>query len=134
MGLRAKITGVWRDTATKADRRRHAVRRMALLLAVLALALAAYLYGRSQSPAGISTEDAESVDLYAEALKVVREDSVDQEAIDPEKQTHGAIEGMIDYVSDEGHTRFLTPEEVENNREVISSTYLRVGVRLENKD
>jgi carboxyl-terminal processing protease len=107
---------------------------MALLLAVLVLALAAYLYGRSQSPAGISAEDAESVDLYAEALKVVREDYVDQEAIDPEKQTHGAIKGMIDSLSDEGHTRFLTPEEVENNREVISSTYVGVGVRLENKD
>ena len=130
----AKITGVWRDTATKVDRRGAGVRRMALLLVMLVLVLAAYLYGRSQSPAGLSAEDRESVDLYVEALDAVREDYVDQEAIDPEEQTYGAIEGMIDSLGDEGHTRFLTPEEAEKNREVVSSTYVGVGIRLENKD
>jgi carboxyl-terminal processing protease len=107
---------------------------MALLLAVLVLVLAAYLYGRSQSPAGISEEDRESVALYAEALDAVREDYVDQGAVDPQEQTYGAIEGMLDSLGDEEHTRFLTPEGVERNREVISSTYVGVGVKLEKKD
>lgn len=125
---------VWSDTAKKLDRRRAGVRQMALLLAVFVLVLAAYLYGRSQSPAGISEEDRESVDLYAEALDVVRADYVDQGSIDPEEQTHGAIKGMLDSLGDERHTRFLTPEEAERNREVISSTYVGIGVKLENKD
>jgi carboxyl-terminal processing protease len=107
---------------------------MSLLFVVLALVLAAYLYGRSQSPAGISEEDRESVTLYAEALDAVREDYVDQEAVDPEEQTYGAIEGMLDSLGDEGHTRFLTPEGAERNREVISSIYVGVGVKLEKKD
>ena len=125
---------MWKDTATKVDRRRASVQRMALLLAVLVLVLAAYLYGRSQSPAGISEEDRESVALYAEALDAVREDYVDQGAVDPQEQTYGAIEGMLDSLGDEGHTRFLTPEGVERNREVISSTYVGVGVKLAKKD
>ena len=125
---------MWSDTATKLDRRRASARRVALLLTVLVLVLAAYLYGRSQSPAGVSEEDMESVALYAEALDVVREDYVDQEAVDPEEQTYGAIEGMLDSLGDEGHTRFLTPEGAERNREVISSTYVGIGVKLEKKD
>ncbi len=134
MSQQAKITGVWSDTTTKLDRRRASVRRAALLLGVLVLVLAAYLYGRSQSPAGISEADRESVALYAEALDVVREDYVDQGAVDPEEQTYGAIEGMLDSLGDEGHTRFLTPEGAEKNREVISSTYVGIGVKLEKKD
>ena len=107
---------------------------MALLLVVLVLVLAAYLYGRSQSPAGISEEDRESVALYAEALDAVKGDYVDQGAVDPKKQTYGAIEGMLDSLGDKGHTRFLTPEEVEKNHEAVSSTYVGIGVRLENKN
>ena len=107
---------------------------MVLLLAVLVLVLAAYLYGRSQSPAGLSAEDEESVALYAEALREVREDYVDKEAVNPEEQTYGAIEGMLESLDDEGHTRFLTPEEIEKNREGLSSTYVGIGVQLEDKD
>ena len=41
---------------------------------------------------------------------------------------------MIDSLGDEGHTRFLSPEEVERSREAVSSTYVGIGVRLEEKD
>ena len=105
-----------------------------MVLVLLATALGAFLFGRSQSPADIGGEDRESLRLYAEALGAVREDYVDQEAVDPEKQTYAAIEGMLDSLGDEGHTRFLTPEEVESNRESLSGTYVGVGIRLEDRD
>ncbi len=69
---------MWEDTATKVGRRRALVRRMALLLVVLVLVLAAYLYGRSQSLAGISAEDEESVALYVKALDIIKYDYVGQ--------------------------------------------------------
>ena len=125
---------MWKDTTTKVDRRRTLARRMAFLLAVLMLVLAAYLYGRSQSLAGISAEDEESAALYVKALDIVKENYVGQEAIDPEKQTYSAIKGMLNSLDDGGHSRFLTPEETEKNREVLSSKYVGIGVRLENKD
>ena len=125
---------MWRENVTKVDRRVVIVRVMALVLVMLVLMLAAYLYGLSRSPAGISEEDKESVALFVEALRAVQEDYVDQEAVDPEEQTYGAIEGMIDSLGDEGHTRFLTPDEVEKSREAVSSTYVGIGVRLEEKD
>jgi carboxyl-terminal processing protease len=125
---------MWRENVTKVNRRVVIVRVMALVLVMLVLMLAAYLYGLSRSPAGISEEDRESVTLFVEALRAVQEDYVDQEAVDPEEQTYGAIEGMIDSLGDEGHTRFLSPEEVEKSREAVSSTYVGIGVRLEEKD
>jgi len=124
---------MWRPT-TKLDRRVVVVRVMALVLVMLALMLAAFLYGRSQSPAGLPEQDRESVALFAEALNTVREDYVDREDVDASEQTYGAIRGMIDSLGDEGHTRFLTPEEVEASREAISSTYVGIGIRLQNKD
>src|SRR3954447_18531612 len=125
---------MWKETATKVDRRQALVRRMALFLVVLVLVLAAYLYGRSQSPAGVSEENKQSVALFVEALNAVEEDYVDQKEIDPKEQTYGAIKGMLDSLGDEGHTRFLTPEETEKSREMISSKYVGIGIRLEDKD
>jgi carboxyl-terminal processing protease len=104
-----------------------------LVLAVLlaATALGSFYLGRSQSPASLGVEDRESLALYAEALDTVRDDYVDQQALDPEKQTYGAIEGMLDTLGDKGHTRFLTPEERAQNEEGLSGTYVGIGVQLE---
>ncbi len=105
---------------------------MLVLAALLAAtALGSFYLGRSQSPASLGEEDREGVALYAEALDAVRDDYVDQEALDSEKQTYGAIEGMLDTLGDEGHTRFLTPEEREQNEEGLSGTYVGIGVQLE---
>jgi carboxyl-terminal processing protease len=125
---------MWRENVTKKDRRVVIVRVMALVLVMLVLMLAAYLYGLSRSPAGITEEDRESVALFVEALRAVQDDYFDQESVDPEEQTYGAIKGMIDSLGDEGHTRFLSPEEVEKSREAVSSTYVGIGVRLEEKE
>jgi carboxyl-terminal processing protease len=133
-GRQAKITSMWKETATKGDRRATLVRVMTLILVMLVLMLAAYLYGRSQSPAGISEEDRESVDLYVQALRAVEDDYVDREKVDPKEQTYGAIKGMIDSLGDKGHTRFLPPDEAEKSREAVSSTYVGIGIRLEDKD
>lgn len=125
---------MWKETTGKLDRRRVILRVLVALAVVLSLMLASYAYGRSQSPAGISGEDRESLRLYAEALDAVNDDYVDQGAVDPERQTEAAIEGMLESLGDEGHTRYLTPEEVAENREGLSGKYVGVGVQLQDED
>ncbi len=122
---------MWRETQTKRDRRTHLARALILAVVLVATAVGAFYLGRSQSPASLGEEDRKSLALYAEALDAVRDDYVDQEAIDPTKQAYGAIEGMLDTLGDEGHTRFLTPEEREQNAEGLSGTYVGIGVQLE---
>jgi len=125
---------MWKSTATGRDRRRAIAWVLVFAVVLLATALGAYAYGRSQSPAALGKEDRESLALYAEALDTVRDDYVDGEAIDARKETYGAIQGMLDTLGDGGHTRFLTPEEREQNREDLSGTYVGIGVTLENED
>ncbi|HZY65010.1 MAG TPA: S41 family peptidase [Rubrobacteraceae bacterium] len=124
---------MFKNTSAKFNRA-SVVRILALVLLVLAVALGAYLFGRSQSPAGLGEADQESLRLYAEALDVVQDDYVDQGAIKPRQQTYAAIEGMLDSLGDGGHTRFLTPEERQQNRRGLSGTYVGVGIQLESKD
>jgi carboxyl-terminal processing protease len=125
---------MWKSTAKGRGRRRTVVRVLALMVLLAATALGSYLYGRSQSPATLGEEDRESLALFAQALDIVRDDYVDQGAVDPEKQTYAAIEGMLESLGDEGHTRFLTPEEREQNHEGLSGTYVGIGVQLEDKE
>ncbi len=125
---------MWKSTAKEHQRRRSVLWALAIVMLLAATAFGSYLYGRSQSPATLGEEDRETLALYAQALDIVRDDYVDQGAIDPEKQTYAAIEGMLDSLGDEGHTRFLTPEEREQNREGLSGTYVGIGVQLEDKE
>jgi carboxyl-terminal processing protease len=125
---------VWKDTKTRPEARISVARVLFLLVVVLATAFGAYMVGRSQSPATLGEADQESVALYAEALDTVRKNYVDQKSIDPKKETYGAIEGMLDTLGDDGHTRFLTPEERKQNDQSLSGTYVGIGVQLEEKN
>ena len=125
---------VWKDTKTRGDRRNAVARALALVVVLLATALGAYMVGRSQSPATLNEKDQESLALYAEALDTVRKNYVDQKNIDPKKETYGAIEGMLETLGDDGHTRFLTPEEREQNDRSLSGTYVGIGVQLDEKN
>ncbi len=101
------------------------------VVVLLAVGLGGFWVGRAQSPATLDRQDRESVALYAEALDVVRNNYVDQEDIDSKKETYGAIRGMLGTLGDGGHTRFLTPEERQQNDQSLSGTYVGIGVQLE---
>ena len=125
---------MWKSTAKKRFRWSTVAWALAFVALLLATAYGAYAYGRSQSPAALGEQDRESLALFAQALDTVRNDYVDQESLDPKKQTYGAIEGMLDTLGDDGHTRFLTPEEREQNREGLSGNYEGIGIEIENRD
>ena len=125
---------MWKTTKTKRELRNAVVRVLILVVVLVATALGAYMVGRSQSPATLDEEDRKSLALYAEALDTVRNNYVDQRDIDPKKETYGAIEGMLETLGDDGHTRFLTPEERKQNDQSLSGTYVGIGVQLEEKN
>lgn len=122
----------WFETGKRIGRRRF-VRWVALGAGVVVLVSAAYYAGLSQSPAGMSGDSQEGVELYAEALDLVQDEYVDQGALDTEAQTRAAIRGMIESLGDKGHTRLLTPGEAERNEESISGRYVGVGVQIEER-
>ncbi|MEJ7816457.1 MAG: S41 family peptidase [Rubrobacter sp.] len=125
---------MWKTTQTRRDLRNSVARILVLVVVLLATAFGAYMVGRSQSPATLNEADRKSLELYAEALDTVRKNYVDQRDIDPKKETYGAIEGMLETLGDDGHTRFLTPEEREQNDQSLSGTYVGIGVQLDEKN
>src|SRR5690606_36412064 len=48
---------------------------------------------------------------------------IDRDALDNTRLTYGAVNGLISALGDEGHTRFLTPEEVARQRTDISGKF-----------
>ena len=125
---------VWKTTQRRRELRNAAARVLFLVVLLLGTALGAYMFGRSQSPATLDEADRKSLALYAEALDTVRNNYVDQGDIDPKKETYGAIKGMLDSLGDDGHTRFLTPEERKQNDQSLSGTYVGIGVQLEQRN
>lgn len=124
---------MWKVTKTKRYRRNTVARVLVFTVVLLATAFGAYMVGRSQSPASLDEENRKSLALYAEALDAVQDDYVDQGAVDTKKQTYGAIEGMLKTLGDEGHTRFLTPEERKQNTRSLSGVYEGIGIEIESK-
>jgi len=71
---------------------------------------------------------------FWEAWNIVHRYFVDREALNTTELTYGAIRGMINALGDEGHTVFLTPEQLAEQRTDISGTYSGIGAQLGMKD
>jgi carboxyl-terminal processing protease len=69
-------------------------------------------------------------DTFWQAWNVVHSHFVDRDALDATRLTYGAIRGMVEALGDEGHTTFLTPEEVARHRTGISGKFSGIGAQI----
>jgi carboxyl-terminal processing protease len=72
--------------------------------------------------------------LIQEAWDVVQKNYVDRPALQAEALTYGAIDGMVNALGDTGHTRFLTPRMVQEERSFLKGSYVGVGLQIEMKN
>jgi len=72
--------------------------------------------------------------LMGEAWNTIQQDYVDQSALDPQQLTYGAISGMVDALGDTGHSRFLSPEMVQQQHSALQGEYEGIGAYMEVKD
>lgn len=82
---------------------------------------------------GSASGDAD-FDTFWQAWDLVQEHFVDREALDETMLEYGAIRGMIEALGDEGHTTFLTPDEVERRQTDLSGTFSGIGALLGVRD
>jgi carboxyl-terminal processing protease len=68
--------------------------------------------------------------VFWQVWNLVQRRFVDRETLEPTRLTYGAINGLIQALGDEGHTRFLTPEEVARQRTNISGSFFGIGARV----
>jgi carboxyl-terminal processing protease len=70
-------------------------------------------------------------EVFWQVWRLTQSHFIDREAmLNTTQLTYGAINGLIEALGDEGHTRFLTPEEVERQRSDISGTFSGIGARV----
>lgn len=79
-------------------------------------------------------DEPEEFSVFWEAWETAQRHFVDQAALDDQALTYGAIRGMVRALGDEGHTAFLTPEELERQQTDLSGTFMGIGAQLGIRD
>jgi carboxyl-terminal processing protease len=74
------------------------------------------------------------VPLIEEAWNLVQKDYVDQASVQPTPLTYGAISGMVNALGDTGHTRFLSPQEVQQERNFTQGQFEGIGAEVQLKN
>jgi carboxyl-terminal processing protease len=86
------------------------------------------------SPSGIPADAVSDFRLMAEAWNVIQQDYVDRTALQPRRLSYGAISGMVDALGDTGHSRFLTPQMVQEQYDFTRGQFEGVGAEVQMKD
>jgi carboxyl-terminal processing protease len=109
------------------------VRRPVTLLVLLALAAGSLAPATHAEEAGEGDTPTIDAELLAEALRIIDERFVDGAALTTENLTAGAIRGMVEALGDEGHTQYLTPEELAAEQDALDGRVIGIGVVLDQR-
>jgi carboxyl-terminal processing protease len=69
--------------------------------------------------------------LIQQAWNTVDQNYVDRKAINYKEMSYQAIRAMLDVLHDTGHTRFLTPQDVQSERQQLHGTVVGIGIYLQ---
>ena len=87
------------------------------------------------TPSNTIPSDATSnFQLMAEAWNTIQQVYVNRTAVKPQLMTYGAISGMVDSLGDTGHSRFLTPEMVKQERNFSNGELEGIGAEVQKKN
>lgn len=81
-----------------------------------------------------SEQVCEDFAVFWEAWDLARDRYVESEAANPDQMTAGAINGMLDTLGDNGHTRFLTAEEAQSWDSQLRGTFEGIGAYIDVRD
>ncbi len=119
---------------------KHQLRRLWIIV-LIALAFGLGLAGgvglerqvlAASSPTDTIPPDA--VQLMEETWNTIQQAYVDREAVQTTHLAYGAISGMVDALGDTGHSRFLTPEMIQEQRDFTQGQFEGIGAEVQVKD
>ena len=82
----------------------------------------------------IPAEPAPNFRLMVEAWNTIQERYVDRKAVNPQLMTYGAIGGMVNSLGDTGHSRFLSPAMVQQERNLSRGQLEGIGAEVQIKN
>ena len=89
---------------------------------------------KTASPCPEAAEICANFENFWKTWDLARDEYVDPSAVDPKKMIDGAIEGMLDTLGDNGHTRYLAPQVALEEREELSGRFEGIGAYIDVKD
>jgi carboxyl-terminal processing protease len=117
------------------DRKLSNRKKLLIVTSVLVLSALIFILNRicfstfipsKEIPANAKSE----FELMAEAWNTIQKIYVDRSAVKPRILTYGAISGMVDSLGDSGHSTFLSPEMLREQRKNSEGQYKGVGIEL----
>ncbi|MFQ5614603.1 MAG: S41 family peptidase [Anaerolineae bacterium] len=70
------------------------------------------------------------LDVFVQVWNIVQHRFVDRNVLDPARLAYAAINGLVEALGDEGHTRFLNPEEAAIHQNGIDGSFSGIGATL----
>jgi carboxyl-terminal processing protease len=71
-----------------------------------------------------------NLDLVNQAYQIIQQNYVDRSAVQQTQLEYGAISGMVDALGDTGHSRFLTPQMVQEENNFTQGAYEGIGAEV----
>ncbi|HEY3079527.1 MAG TPA: S41 family peptidase [Chloroflexota bacterium] len=95
----------------------------------------AFVLGAVLSPLVSQAQDARpELTAFWKAWDLAHEHFVYRDALLSERMLQGAIAGMVDALGDEGHTRYLSPDDVRRERQAARGSYDGIGAEVNMRD
>jgi carboxyl-terminal processing protease len=111
-----------------ASRRRSCLLQILCVLTAFALGVSLERHGWLPGSWGNEPDNVrETFRPFWETWRLVHKDYVDQEAVNDERMTQGAILGMLATLGDLGHTTYLTRDEVQRLKESLEGELQGIG-------
>jgi carboxyl-terminal processing protease len=119
------------------DSKRRRGRIFGQIVVTAALLMIAFLGGWFSHQAYTNTgfnpsnQSKSYANLIQQAWNTVDQNYVDRKAVNYKEMSYQAIRAMLDVLHDTGHTRFLTPQDVQAERQQLSGTLVGIGIYLQ---
>ncbi len=124
-----------RSAIATIDRRLRKFLVATMLLVAVGAGIGIDRYVLEFTPAGAQSGselvDSEAFTILEETYNVIREDYVLAEEFTDEDLIYGASRGMVDALGDEGHSRFLDPEEAESFELSSRGELVGIGIQVD---
>ena len=107
------------------------------VVVTLTLMIIAFLGGwfghQMYTSASFSSSDQSKAyaNLFQQAWNTVDQNYVDRKAVNYQQMSYAAIRAMLGVLHDTGHTRFLTPQDVQSENQQLSGKLIGIGVDLQ---
>jgi carboxyl-terminal processing protease len=109
------------------------MRSLVLVLIALVLMPASLVGAMPAEKPDSDDADGPDLALIEEALAIIENRFVDPAAANREALTDGALRGIVDALGDDGHTVYLTPEELEAEQDALDGRLTGVGIVIDRR-